>query len=419
MNESLLNRILEALQELLARFGVAEASRPMGALVALYLVVTLLVLFFVLLVWKLSKDKKPSQEVAPPAEQEDVQVESAEEEPPVPVEVAEAETPPPTEPEPVAVEEAPAVTGVSVLSRMRSGLGKTRDSLVGRLDNLFQGKAGFSQELIDELEEILITSDFGMATTMTLIDSLQTRFGGTSAAANEVYAALKEEIATLLRQAGSDEVVEPDTTPQVVMMVGVNGVGKTTTIGKLASRAKSEGKSVLLGAGDTFRAAAADQLEVWSERAGVDIVRHKEGGDPAAVAFDAVKAAVARKVDLLLLDTAGRLHTKANLMEELKKVRRVLARELDGAPHQTLLVVDATTGQNALAQARLFKEVVEVDGIVLTKLDGTAKGGIVAAISSDLQIPLVYFRIGEQIDDLRPFNPDLFVEALFGDGNDA
>lgn len=205
----------------------------------------------------------------------------------------------------------------------------------------------------------------------------------------------------------------------VVMVVGVNGVGKTTTIGKLASRYQAAGKKVLLGAGDTFRAAAAEQLEIWSQRAGADIVRHQEGGDPAAVAFDSIKAAIARKCDVLILDTAGRLHTKANLMEELKKVCRVLGRELAGAPHQTLLVVDATTGQNALAQARLFKEAVNVDGIVLTKLDGTAKGGIVVAISSDLQIPVRYIGIGESIEDLRPFDADLFVEALFGASDEA
>jgi fused signal recognition particle receptor len=200
------------------------------------------------------------------------------------------------------------------------------------------------------------------------------------------------------------------------MVVGVNGVGKTTTIGKLAHQLARQGKKVLLGAGDTFRAAAAEQLEVWGERAGVDVVRHAAGSDPAAVAFDAVQAAVARKADVLLLDTAGRLHTKVNLMEELKKVRRVLDRELPGAPHETLLVVDATTGQNALVQARLFQETVAVSGVALTKLDGTARGGMLVAIGDELGLPIRFVGIGEGIEDLRPFDPDMFVDALFRQG---
>lgn len=197
------------------------------------------------------------------------------------------------------------------------------------------------------------------------------------------------------------------------MVVGVNGVGKTTTIGKLAKQLTSQGKRVVLGAGDTFRAAAAQQLSVWGERAGAEVIRHDEGADPAAVAFDAIKAAIARKADVLILDTAGRLHTKVNLMEEMKKIRRVLHRELPGAPQETLLVLDATTGQNALVQARLFKEAVEVSGIALTKLDGTAKGGMVVAIGSELDLPVRFVGIGEGVDDLRTFDPDLFVEALF------
>ena len=197
------------------------------------------------------------------------------------------------------------------------------------------------------------------------------------------------------------------------MVVGVNGVGKTTTIGKLARQFTAQGKRVVLGAGDTFRAAAAEQLAIWGERAGVEVIRHGEGADPAAVAFDAAKATLARKADVLILDTAGRLHTKVNLMEEMKKIRRVLGREIPGAPHETLLVLDATTGQNALIQARLFKEAVEVSGIALTKLDGTAKGGMVVAIGAELGLPVRYVGIGEGVDDLRPFDPDLFVDALF------
>jgi fused signal recognition particle receptor len=199
------------------------------------------------------------------------------------------------------------------------------------------------------------------------------------------------------------------------MVVGVNGVGKTTTIGKLAHQFVRDGKKVVLGAGDTFRAAAAEQLEIWGERSGVDVIRHTEGADPGAVAFDAAKAAVARKADVLILDTAGRLHTKVNLMEELKKVRRVLDREIPGAPHETMLVLDATTGQNALTQAKLFNETVQLDGIALTKLDGTAKGGIVIAIAAELKLPVRYVGIGEGIDDLRPFEAEMFVSALFDD----
>ncbi|WP_432823441.1 signal recognition particle-docking protein FtsY, partial [Trichloromonas sp.] len=201
--------------------------------------------------------------------------------------------------------------------------------------------------------------------------------------------------------------------PFVIMVVGVNGVGKTTTIGKLARQFVNEGKKVVLGAGDTFRAAAAEQLAIWGERSGVDVIRHDEGSDPAAVAFDAAKAAVSRKADVLLLDTAGRLHTKVNLMEEMKKIHRVLAREIPDAPHETLLVLDATTGQNALTQARLFKEAVKVSGIALTKLDGTAKGGMVVAIGAELGLPVRYVGIGEGVEDLRPFDPDMFVDALF------
>jgi len=201
--------------------------------------------------------------------------------------------------------------------------------------------------------------------------------------------------------------------PFVVMVIGVNGVGKTTTIGKLASRFKAEGKKVLVAAADTFRAAASEQLQIWGERSGVDVIRHREGADPSAVVFDACKAAVARNVDILMVDTAGRMHTKVNLMEEMKKIRRVLGREVPGAPHETLLVLDAATGQNAVSQARLFKEAAGVSGIALTKLDGTAKGGIIVAISNEFKIPVRYIGIGEGVDDLREFDPVLFVEALF------
>ncbi|PLX98618.1 MAG: signal recognition particle-docking protein FtsY [Desulfuromonas sp.] len=407
MNAPWLDQLLQKTQSLLGAIGVAEASRPVGALILLYVCATLISLLFVFVVWRISRRKSGlsvNETTAPEKSGEPVVQEEKRPDDSIAIGM---------DPEAEAVV-APEVT---VLERMRSGLGKTRDSLVGRLDGLFGSQSRFSPEMIEELEEILITSDFGMPTTQALVRALEERFSGSDAPSSEIYAGLKEEISLRLRL-----VAVPDREiaagPKVIMMVGVNGVGKTTTIGKLASRYAADGKKVLLGAGDTFRAAAAEQLEVWARRAGVDIVRHQEGGDPAAVAFDAVKAAIARKSDLLIIDTAGRLHTKANLMEELKKVCRVLGRELAGAPHQTLLVVDATTGQNALAQARLFKEAVDVDGIVLTKLDGTAKGGIVVAISNDLKIPVRYIGIGEAIDDLRPFDPDLFAAALF-DGSDG
>jgi fused signal recognition particle receptor len=224
--------------------------------------------------------------------------------------------------------------------------------------------------------------------------------------------ALKEEI--LARLSWQEAALNTSTaTPYVILVIGVNGVGKTTTIGKLASRFAAQGKRVLLAAGDTFRAAAAEQLEIWGERAGAEVIRHKEGADPSAVVFDACKAALARNCDILIVDTAGRLHTKINLMEEMKKIRRILGRELPGAPHETLLILDAATGQNAISQAKLFKESAAVTGIALTKLDGTAKGGIVVAISNEFKIPVRFIGVGEGIDDLREFDPNQFVEALF------
>jgi fused signal recognition particle receptor len=250
-----------------------------------------------------------------------------------------------------------------------------------------------------------------MKTTQDLVQSLEKRCAG-NGAVEGLRDLLKEEIRQRLRLEAAPLNLSA-ATPFVIMVVGVNGVGKTTTIGKLARQFSAQGKKVVLGAGDTFRAAAAEQLAIWGERAGVDVVRHAEGADPAAVAFDAAKAAVARGADVLILDTAGRLHTKVNLMEELKKVRRVLSREIPGAPHETLLVLDATTGQNALVQARLFRDAVEVSGIALTKLDGTAKGGVVVAIGAELGLPVRFVGIGEGVDDLRPFDADMFVDALF------
>jgi fused signal recognition particle receptor len=312
-----------------------------------------------------------------------------------------------------AVEEPAVEEPAGLLRRMRVGLAKTQASLVGRIDALLRGRQGVDEELLEELEEILITADLGMKTTQQLIQALEVRLDkGQVDDPAALRSALKDEIRQRLEREPSSFDLER-ATPFVIMVVGVNGVGKTTTIGKLAHQFVRQGKKVLVGAGDTFRAAAAEQLEVWGQRAGVEVIRQAAGSDPAAVAFDAIKAAQARKADVLLLDTAGRLHTKVNLMEELKKIRRVLDREMSGAPHETLLVVDATTGQNALVQARLFQEAVSVSALALTKLDGTARGGMLVAIGEELGLPIHYVGIGEGIEDLRPFDADLFVEALF------
>jgi fused signal recognition particle receptor len=297
--------------------------------------------------------------------------------------------------------------------RLKQGLSKTHANLVGRIDSLVLGKKQIDADTLEELEEILITADIGVATAVELIRMLEQRLKRNELKDGETLKkALKEEIlARLLKQ--SIPLDTSSASPYVILVIGVNGVGKTTTIGKLASRFILEGKSVILAAGDTFRAAAAEQLEIWGERAGADVIRHKEGADPSAVVFDACKAAVARKCDILIVDTAGRLHTKVNLMEEMKKIRRILGREIPGAPHETLLILDAATGQNAISQAKLFKESAQVSGIALTKLDGTAKGGIVLAVSNEFNIPVRFIGVGESVDDLRVFDPSQFVEALF------
>ena len=297
--------------------------------------------------------------------------------------------------------------------RLKLGLKKTKDGLVGRIDTLVLGKKEIDADTLEELEEILITSDIGVKTTVELIRTLELRLGRNELKDGEALrSALKEEI--LARLEVHHRVLDIEgQQPFVLLVIGVNGVGKTTTIGKLASRFSASGKKVLLAAADTFRAAAAEQLESWGDRSGVDVIRHKEGADPSAVVFDACKAAVARQVDILIVDTAGRLHTKVNLMEEMKKIRRVIDREIPGAPHETLLVLDAATGQNAISQARLFKDAAGVTGIALTKLDGTAKGGIVVAVSHEFALPVRYIGVGESIDDLRDFNPREFTDALF------
>ena len=297
------------------------------------------------------------------------------------------------------------------LSRLKQGLSKTRKILTTDIDELFAGNRKIDDELLEELEELLITSDIGVQTSMDLIDNIS-RKSWEIGDAEQLKAALKEEILSLL-DTQTAVVKKITSTPYVMMVIGVNGVGKTTTIGKLATRQTAAGKSVLIAAADTFRAAAVEQLAIWAERANAEIIKHKDKADPAAVVYDTLEAALARGTDFIFIDTAGRLHTKVNLMEELKKIKRTISKKLPDAPHEILLVLDATTGQNALSQAKLFHEELEVTGIALTKLDGTAKGGIVISICNDLKIPLEYIGIGEKIEDLQDFDPIQFVNALF------
>ncbi|MCO6467152.1 MAG: signal recognition particle-docking protein FtsY [Bradyrhizobiaceae bacterium] len=303
--------------------------------------------------------------------------------------------------------------------KLTQGLAKTRDNLVGRLRTaLFAGRK-IDQSLIDEIEEILITSDVGVTTTQKIIARLRERVRRDRLEdAGLITDVLKEEIAEIMAASPSVErdrvfAIDEANRPHVIMVVGVNGVGKTTTIGKLAHNYRTAGKSVLIGAADTFRAAANEQLEVWAQRAGVDIVQQQQGADPAAVAFDTVKAAKARNTDVVIIDTAGRLHNKGGLMQELEKINRVVQKVKPDAPNDVFLVLDATTGQNALVQAREFAKVSPITGIVLTKLDGTAKGGAVVAIVDSMQVPVRYVGVGEKIDDLQVFDSVAFVEAMF------
>jgi fused signal recognition particle receptor len=297
--------------------------------------------------------------------------------------------------------------------KLRERMHKTREQLTKRVDRLVLGKKQIDLDLLDDLEEVLITSDLGVRTTQHLLERVADRVRRKELAdADRLRDELRREIQDLLDIPAAPLDLRRDK-PFVVMVVGVNGVGKTTTIGKLAHQWKNAGLQVMLVAGDTFRAAAAEQLALWGERAGVPVVRQKSGSDPSAVAFDAVDAALARGTDVVLLDTAGRMHTKVNLMEEVKKVQRVISKKLPAAPHEVLLVLDASTGQNALSQARLFKSELGITGLILTKLDGTAKGGIIAAICQELQVPVRFIGIGEDIEDLQPFDAEQFASALF------
>ena len=303
--------------------------------------------------------------------------------------------------------------------RLKDGLAKTRDSFVSRLKNVLFAGRKIDQSLLDEIEEILITSDVGVTTTSKIIGRLQDRVRTDNIQdASLIIDVLKEEIAAMLADSPSaqnDATFAVPSTPHVIMVIGVNGVGKTTTIGKLAHNYKKAGRSVLIGAADTFRAAANEQLEVWAERAGVEIVQQRQGADPAAVAYDTVNAALSRSSDVVIIDTAGRLHNKQGLMQELEKIGRVMKKLKSDAPNDVYLVLDATTGQNAIQQAREFTKVAPITGIILTKLDGTAKGGAVIAIADALGMPVRYIGVGERIDDLQVFDTDAFVEALFED----
>ncbi|WP_346354510.1 signal recognition particle-docking protein FtsY [Azotosporobacter soli] len=299
--------------------------------------------------------------------------------------------------------------------RLKSGLEKTRKSFTEKIEQLVVGYATIDDEFLDDVEAVLLSADVGVKTTVTLMTEIRKGIKAKEINTPEdLQPFLQAKISAML-ETGSNMLNVAAEGPTVIIVVGVNGVGKTTTIGKLGQYYSEAGQKVMLAAGDTFRAAAIDQLEIWAERTGAELIKHSEGADPAAVAFDAVQSAKARGVDILIIDTAGRLHTKSNLMEELKKINRVIGREIPSAPHETLLVLDATTGQNAVNQAKIFGEAVQLSGVVLTKLDGTAKGGVVVAIKNELNVPVKWIGVGEAAADLRPFDPKEFSRALFGD----
>jgi fused signal recognition particle receptor len=299
----------------------------------------------------------------------------------------------------------------SFFQRLKNGLTKSREGWAQKLEGLFQSERAWDAESLAELEEILWSADVGVKATQRLADSANLYVAGRSV--KDLSAFIEREIVHILKEVRPKAALRFSATPWVMLFLGVNGVGKTTTIGKMAAKFRGDGKKVLLVAADTFRAAAVEQLEIWGERVGADIVKHQAGSDPSAVVFDGLQAAKKRGSDVVMIDTAGRLHNKVHLVEELKKIRRVIAREQPGAPHETLLVLDAITGQNGLQQTRVFQEAMDLTGIVLTKLDGTAKGGVVVAIQEELRIPIEYIGVGEDVDDLQSFEPESFVRALF------
>jgi fused signal recognition particle receptor len=314
--------------------------------------------------------------------------------------------------------EAPPVFSKEKVAGLRKGLSATRGGFMARLKAIFTGKKEIDPAILEQMEEVMLTSDVGVKTTQAILERLRERLNKNELAdADALWAALRAE-ATRILSLPAAPLNKTGTKPLVVLMVGVNGVGKTTTIGKLATKWTADGKKVMLAAGDTFRAAAVAQLEVWGKRVGADVVKGKEGADPGSVAFEATKKAVDGQADVLFVDTAGRLHTKVNLMDEIKKVKKTIGKAFEGAPHETLLVIDATTGQNALTQAAMFKEALELSGLILTKLDGTAKGGVVLGVCDELKVPVKYIGLGERAEDLREFAVADFVEALFGKDDD-
>jgi fused signal recognition particle receptor len=306
------------------------------------------------------------------------------------------------------------MAGESFFQRLKQGLTKSRDSLLKNIGTVFQNRQ-WDEAALDEVEESLIAADVGIKATDKLMEALRRQApDGNGELAEEMTARLQAAMIQILQPSAPAKIAPLSIRPWVIIFLGVNGVGKTTTIGKLAAQYCGTGKKVLLVAADTFRAAAIEQLDIWGQRVGVDVVKHRPGADPSAVVFDGMQAAKNRGIDVLLIDTAGRLHTKTHLIEELKKIRRIIAREQPGAPHETLLVLDAVTGQNGLQQARVFKEATDVSGIVLTKLDGTAKGGVVISIQEELGVPVQYIGVGEDVEDLQPFDPAQFAQALLG-----
>jgi fused signal recognition particle receptor len=305
--------------------------------------------------------------------------------------------------------------GSTVFSKLKRGLSKTRQVLTTDINELFASNKTIDDKFFEEMEELLITSDLGIDITMAMMETIKKKAKNFSSA-GELKEVLKQELIALFPEDIDnldDRTKKLEKKPHVIMVVGVNGTGKTTTLGKLAMKFTSKGKKVLIAAADTFRAAAIEQVEIWAERSNSSIVKHKEGADPAAVAYDAVEASIARDIDIVLIDTAGRLHTQKNLMEELKKIKRSINKKLPGAPHEVLMVLDATTGQNAISQAKIFNDMVNLSQIALTKLDGTAKGGIVASIAKTMKLPIKYIGVGEQIEDLQNFDAKLFINALF------
>jgi fused signal recognition particle receptor len=320
-----------------------------------------------------------------------------------------ADTPPPAS----DIDEILSTDKKSWVARLRNGLSKTRDNLKNSIESIFTGKTTLSSDVLEQIHEVLYRADVGVATTDKLVDKLRTKIGKDQAASWDIVSHVLKQEATEILKLSDTPLVIPEKKPWIILVVGVNGVGKTTTIGKLSAHFRAQNKTVLLAAADTFRAAAIDQLQVWGARLGVEVIAHKQGSDPAAVAYDGVKAAIARGTDVLIIDTAGRLHSKNELMDELGKIYRVIGKDLPGAPHETWLVIDATTGQNAVMQVKAFSEAAKVSGLVVTKLDGTAKGGVILGIADQFRIPVRYVGVGEKAVDLRPFVAADYAESMF------